>query len=276
MASARKASDEQLAALRALYAAHPASADVGAVLQAALVAREDWTGLAAVLTARSSLSAAERSTLAKVYIKLGRWADAAAAAQPLSDTAPTDPDAAYAAALPLARLGKLADAAAVLDRAKDAIVAARHADALTLRGMIHLDAGEVDAARSVLEQATALDPAYFPAFNALGRARMALGDAAGAQAAYDQVAAIHARDDAATAQRLRLSARATALKAAEAGDYAAARTIVEAMLPEADAADAKTRRELWQFAAAIYEALGESDKAAAAQAQAGSVEAVAP
>ncbi|MEO8084019.1 MAG: prolyl oligopeptidase family serine peptidase [Ardenticatenales bacterium] len=277
MASAHKASDEQLATLRALHAAHPSSADVSSVLQAALVAREDWTGLAAVLTARPSLTAPERATLAKVYIKLGRWADAAAIARPLSDAAPTDPDAAYAAALPLARLGQLDDAAAVLDRAHDAIVNARSADALTLRGMIHLDAREADQAAAVLEQAAALNPDYFPAYNALGRARMALGDDAGAKAAYDQVAAIHTRDDAVTAQRLRLSARATALKAAwDAGDYATARTTIEAMLPEADAADASTRRDLWQFAAAIYEALGEDDKAAAAQAEAGKVEAAAP
>ena len=275
--ASKRVTDDHLATLRALYGAHPTSAEVDGVLRAALISRDDWTGLAAVLTGRPVLSAAEQATLAKVYINLGRWSDAAAIARPLSDAAPTDPAAAYSAALPLARLGEVAAAAAILDRAGAALATADHVDALTLRGLLHLDAGEAEAAIAVLEQATTLRDDYFPAYNALGRARAGLGDAAGAQAAYDRVAAIHDRDDDHNARLMRLSARAVALKAAwEAGDVSTARTTIDAMLPEVESADPATRREIWQFAAAIYQAQGEADLAAAAQAEAARVEAAAP
>jgi|GEM_PF-42958 len=275
--ASKRVTDDHLATLRALYGAHPTSAEVDGVLRAALISRDDWTGLAAVLTSRPVLSAAEQATLAKVYIKLGRWSDAAAIARPLSDAAPTDPAAAYSAALPLARLGEIAAAAAILDRAGAGLATADRVDALTLRGLLHLDAGENEAAIAILEQATILRDDYFPAYNALGRARAGLGDAAGAQAAYDRVAAIHDLENDHYARLMRLSARAVALKTAwEAGDVATARTTIDAMLPEVESADPATRREIWQFAAAVYQAQGEADLAAAAQAEAARVEAAAP
>lgn len=63
-------------------------------------------------------------------------------------------------------------------------------------GSEHLAAGDAAAAVPHLERAVALDPAHSASWKLLGKARTALGDVAGARAAYEQgIAAAERKGD---------------------------------------------------------------------------------
>jgi len=252
-----------LDALRALWAAHPGDPDLRVTLTNALIQRQDWSGIEAVIRSLPNPSDADRLLMAKAMIKLGRFDDAAAILQPLVDARPDDPDLAYNAAFADYYGNRHDQASAVLDRAWAALVAARDANAQTLRAMIHLDGGELDQAAAVAGAVVDQSPEFFPAWDVLGRARAAAGDEAGANEAFDRVAAIHAATSERDARQLRLSAQATALQAAwRDRDLAGAERLVDAMLPEADAA---LKHQLYEYAVAIYDATGRPAEAAAAR-----------
>jgi len=258
-----KCSDEDLLVLRDLFARYPRSADLRAVLANALVRRRDWTGLAAVYEAWAGRTPDDDVQLAKAYVKVGRFDEAAAILVPLAEASPGDVDLAYNAAFALRHAGRGEDAAAILDGSWREIVAAGDPNALTLRALVHIAAGELDPALLILQELTVAQPDYFPAWNALGRARAAAGDLEGAAVAYERLEELHAASEAETARRLRLSARSKALKEAWAvRDLEAAESLVDAMLPEAsELGDAQLARTLHEFHAAIYEAKGRPEQA---------------
>lgn len=252
-----------LAALRALWDDHPGDPSLRVTLVNALIQRQDWSGIEAVIRAQPSPSDADRLLLAKALIKLGRFDEAAALLTPLVAARPDDPELAYNAAFADYYGNHHDQAAAVLDRAWDALVAARDANARTLRAMIYMDGGEIDRAAELAAAVVADRPEFFPAWDVLGRARAAAGDTAGATEAFDRVVAIHAANAADTAHKLRLSAQATALQAAwRDHDLPAAEALVDAMLPEAGA---ELQRLLYEYAVAIYEATDRPSEAAAAR-----------
>lgn len=70
-------------------------------------------------------------------------------------------------------------------------------------GQAYAEAGEPQIARDHLLRATALDPAYSVAWKALGKAWLALGDAAAAREAWHQgMACAQARGDAQVVKEL--------------------------------------------------------------------------
>lgn len=249
-----RTTDAQLAQLRALWERYPGEPRVLSVLTTALVQRKDWGGLVDVVETLEAPSQAQRLLAAKAMLKMGRFADAEAVLLPLHRAAPEDAELAYNAAFALFHLGRKDDAAAVLDRGWEGILAADDVNGMALRALSALDLGAPERAIEIAEEAVARRPDYFPAWNVLGRARATLGDEAGARAALDRVDEIHAATSRDTARRLRLSAQATALQEAwDAGRLDEAEALVEAMLPEAPD---EVRVELLGFAAAIYDATG--------------------
>lgn len=271
MLRAGKCSDDCLRELRDLHQAYPTSEDVRIALNNALVQRQDWNGLAMLYEARPTRTAQEEAYLAAVYIKLGRFQEAAAALVPLSDARPADDELAYNAAYALQHMGDHDAAAARLDARWDAFLTAENTHAMTLRALAHTAAGQPEQAIEVLTSVVEIDPDYFPAHYALGQAHAAVGDDAAAEAAFQRVSAIHAATEADTSRRLRLSAQAEALKAAWAEkDYAEAERLVDAMLPQVD--EPGLRRTILEFAAAIYDATGRPEEAREALRQAGAVD----
>lgn len=271
MLRAGKCSDDCLRELRDLHQAYPTSEDVRIALNNALVQRQDWNGLAILYEARPARTAQEEAYLAAVYIKLGRFEEAAAALIPLADSRPADDELAYNAAYALQHMGDHEAAAARLDARWESLRAAQNTHAMTLRALAHTAAGEVEQAIEVLSSVAEIDPNYFPAQFALGNAYAALGDEEAAEAAFQRLAAIHAATEADTSRRLRLSAQAEALKAAWAEqDYPEAERLVDAMLPQVD--EPALRRTILEFAAAIYDATGRPEEAREALRQAGSID----
>ncbi len=220
---------------------------------------------------RVDRTAQENAYLATVFIKLGRYEEAADLLIPLSDASPTDDELAYNAAFALLHKGDHEAAAARLDARWEAFRSAKNTHAMTLRARAYTSAGAAAGAVPVLEEVIAIDPDYFPAHFALGTAHAAIGDNAAAEAAFKRVAELHAETEAETANRLRLSAQAEALKTAWAEqNYAEAERLVDAMLPEVD--EPGLRRTILEFAAAIYEATGRPEDAREALMQAGSID----
>lgn len=258
--------DDCLGALRALWEAHPGDPTLRVALTNALIQRKDWTGIEAVVRSLPQPTDADRVLLAKALTKLGRFDEASAILSPLVDARPDDADLAYNAAYADFHGNRPERAAEVLDRAWSALSGGGDANPPTLRAMIHLEAGEADRAAAVAEAVVARHPDFFPAWEVLARARGARGDEAGALEALARVDAINAATEVENARRMRLSAQATALKAAwTERDLGAAEALVEAMLPAADPA---LQRQLYEYAVAIYQATGRPEEAEAARAAA--------
>lgn len=75
-------------------------------------------------------------------------------------------------------------------------------------GNEYLAAGDAAAAMPHLERAVELDPAYSAAWKLLGKARGALGDTAGARAAYEQgIAAAERKGDRQAEKEMRVFLR---------------------------------------------------------------------
>lgn len=271
MLRAGKCTDDCLRELRSLYEAFPTSTDVRVALNNALVQRMDWQGLATLYEARTDRSTQEDAYLATVYIKLGRYGDAATLLVPLADAVPADDELAYNAAYALQHMGDHEAAAARIDTGWEGFRSARHTHAMTLRALAHSSTGDPASAVPILNEVIAIDPDYLPAHFALGQAHAALGDNTAAEAAFARVTELHAQTEADTARRLRLSAQAEALKIAWAAkDYAEAEKLVDSMLPEVD--EPGLRRTILEFAAAIYEATDRPEQAREALMQAGSID----
>lgn len=236
---ARFCTREQLAFLEDCRRRYPASSRARAALESAYVLRTDWHGGAALYEEipAAERTARDRRSLAGFYLKLGRFGEALAELEPLREADPADPLLANLAAQAHFARGDLARAAAALEAAWPALEARRDVEALRLRGLIHLDRGELDEARRWLARCVELQPDYAAGQYALSRCLAASGDLAGAEAAAARYRAIERGAQEEAEARMRMSALAQELRRTrEAGDAAEFERVVEQMLALADPA----------------------------------------
>jgi len=241
---------EDVQALREAHGLHAQDAELRAWLARALRSIEDWDALAALLLAeagsppaafdarRLADTAPRRALeLASVLARAQRFDEAAALIAPLVEADDQDPERAWLDAYVAHALGEDERAAARLDAALPALLAAGRDEVRLLRGTLALRLGHAEAACEWLRPHVAAHPDDPAGHNALGQALAALGERAAAQAELALAEAAHAALGEREAQQLRLASQARALDAAlEQGDHAASRALIANMLPQADVA----------------------------------------
>jgi len=174
--TARRISPENFDALKSLRARYPKAADLTQSYKAALSFREDWGELANILneTPAAARTREDSVLLAKVYIKLGKFAESSATlrALGLSD----DPEYRSLSALAHFSQGELSEAAADLDAVWNNLLIQKRIDDINLRGLIYFRTGENDKAIATLAKSLEIEPLNPVATNTLSRVYAAMGD----------------------------------------------------------------------------------------------------
>lgn|GEM_PF-6262425 len=258
--------DEQsLASLRRFHALLPRDQAGADLLKTALIERQDWNSLVALLAeptggVESPEQRLERSILlASVLLRAQRLPEAAEVVARQRERSPEHLRLIWLQAYTAFHRGQLDQAATLFDQHLDALAQAGLAEALLLSGTLALQRAEPERARGALERFVAAQPEHAAGHNALGRALAMLGDEGGAQQHLERARALHAGSSRAESAQALLSAQASALNAAFArADYAQAERLLEAMLPTADP---RLQAELYRMAARVQQAQGHAEQA---------------
>ncbi len=260
-------SDSNMIELRDIHAIWPNHPEIVAELKLALTRRKDWEGLAKLYEGLPSLNIDERTMLGHTYIKLGRVEEANAILIPLAVEDPLNIDVAYGAALGLYRSGDSASASRHIDRMWNAYIHAKRVDALALRGKIFLEAGQLNRARSIFEQALEIDDSLVSreAYDGLGRTLVALGDREAAAEVFDRLEAMNVGVSQMETQNLQQYTKVRAMiEAWEQGDLELTEKYIDEILP---VVDDRFKSLIYEYALELYNATGRPDKAREAAAE---------
>ena len=168
---------EAFAALKAVYEKYPETASVRDVYRQALISREDWDAIEKFLTdGGREVSRDDRVLLGQVYVKSGKYQQAADTLQPIVAQNPSDLEANRLLAYAYFHLDRVSEASAALDRVWQQIVGAKRHDEMTLRGLIYLREDNFPKAIEVLNAAHEIAPDHVAANNALSRAYARTGN----------------------------------------------------------------------------------------------------
>jgi tetratricopeptide (TPR) repeat protein len=252
---------ESLATLQRLRADHPRDRSVMVLLEQALLEREDWNALVALVGERTETApaAAQAADLATVLLKAQRYDEAAECLASAGARESEDVKLVWLTAFADFHRGRHAEAAALIDERLDDLLSGGIGDALLLRGTIALQADEFEQARELLERFVVLQPTHPAAHDALGRTLAALGDDQAAGEHLERAQALHAALSRAETTQARLSARASAANAAFAeGDYATCERLLKEMIPTADT---DLQVELYRYLARVHTSQGRTAEA---------------
>lgn len=256
---------DDLTRLRKLHEKYPAAAEVRQVLQQALQLRRDWDGLVLLM---QEIPAGERTrpdqeSLAKVYFKLGRFAEAAQILGPLADAAPAEVELNSLAGQAWFFTGDHNRAAVALDRVWTGIMSAKLLDAVVTRGLIYFYRGENPRSVDTIKLALGIDPDSVTANNAIARVYAAMGDQQQALVHQQRAEQGHARQTAQESQSMRLVSLGHDLQAAlETGRFSDCIRISQEMLP---LTEPRQQAPIYQYQAQCYQGLGQTDAAQRAQ-----------
>ncbi|MEO6393981.1 MAG: hypothetical protein ABIP75_19160 [Pyrinomonadaceae bacterium] len=259
---------DDLTRLKKLHEKYPAAADVRQVLQQALQLRRDWEGLAQLL---QEIPADERTrpdqeSLGKVYLKLGRFAEAAKILGPLANAAPAEVELNSLAGQAWFYTGDHDRAAVALDRVWTGILSAKLLDAVVTRGLIFFYRGENPRAVETIQIALEMDADSVAANNAIARVYAAMGDQQQALIHQQRAEQGHARQTAQEAQSMRLVGLSYDLKAAfDERRFSDCIRISQEMLPMTEL---HQQALIYQYQAQCYQGMGQTDAAQRAQAEA--------
>ncbi len=169
--STRSITPEAFKALRDAFEKYPNASPIRDVYRQALISREDWDAIEKFLTdGGRELSQDDRVLLGQVYVKSGKYQQAADTLQPIVTQDPNDLEANRLLAYAYFHLDRIGEASAALDRVWQQIVDAKRHDEMTLRGLIYLREDNFPKAIEVLNAAHEIAPDHIAANNALSRA----------------------------------------------------------------------------------------------------------
>lgn len=257
---------QDFADLQALRQRYPQSALLEDSLVQALLRRADWTALEGLLSGMppEALSDERFGLLLRARWELGQYP---AVVDLVSTRRDGEANAQWRLwwARSLFNLGRLQQAAELLDRHRPTQPGIDDVEALVLRAQIHQHAGQLQQAIGELQLALRLFPQHKSALNTLARVHHARGEVvlarqyeARARQAQDQLT-----DQ--TRRQLALVAQVQALKAHwAAGDHAAVVASAEAALPLADVG---MKRVLLEYLIQSNQQLGRQQAAQAARRQ---------
>ena len=259
MQKGQKLTRKDIDAIKQIYADFPTSETARKTLKNAYILREDWASLEKLFneTPASELSVEDKTTLAKVYIKLGRYNDAVETLKNLEDQNSLESRSLLANAY--FHLGKYDEAKSLIDNSWQEILKNKKIDDIVVRGMIYFYQKENDKAVETLKKALEINPQSIPANNALSRIYSAQGET---EKAEEYLAKVQQGFDKMTAdERQKTNYVEKIYKLQEA--YKAKRfeeviTLANELLPEADA---RNKAAMYQYLYNSYLALGKQKKA---------------
>ncbi len=226
---------ENFADLLNLRAKYPSAPEVAMTYKAALIAREDWETLEKLLLAGNGQSRDDQTMLAKVRIKLGKYADGLEILKRVGAKGADDLDHRSLCAIAYANLGDNSAAAAELDGVWQQILEKKRVDDINLRGTVYFREKIYVKAAETFKLVLEISPSDAVATNMLSRVYAASGDSANAEAF--RLASENAREqkNADELKKLQFVSLAAKLKAAlDQKRYDEVIRIGEQMLPIAD------------------------------------------
>jgi tetratricopeptide (TPR) repeat protein len=253
--------EASLQSLRALRAHQPEDEAVTALFKTALLEREDWNNLVALLydPAEQDRGLDRSLELASVLVRAQRLPEAAAVLAQQAQVTPDHPRLIWLSAYTAFHRGRHDEAAGFLDGQLEVLVAAGIDDALLLRGTVALHRGDPELGEQLFERFVTARPDHPAAHNALGQALSKRGDDVRAQEHFDRARDLHADASRGEAGQARLSAQASALNDAFARrDFAVCEQLLAAMIPVADPA---LQADLYRLEAQVHQSQGHSDLA---------------
>ncbi len=262
--------DEPVAALRALTAAH---GDQGPLRNAQLLmfeACEDTVGKAELLarTLPENAEPTERLQVGAAWIRAARYDDAVAVLQPLASQMGATSKAAWLAGFALFHAGDPDAALPLLEGARSQAPTGR-TDAWLLIGLSKLHAGDAQGAVTEFEAGNAAVPGDRSMLQGLARAYAAVGRTEDAKATTAAARAAHESAAQKEQNAYRLSALASQLRAAHRDrDVDTLEKTFDTMWPMAPT---KLRAQMLTLRAAAYDQAGRPEDAAASRAQAKSL-----
>lgn len=266
IAAKQKLTQKDIDSIREIYARYPQAKSVRQTLQTALISREDWGSLEKLLLEipAGELTREDKTNLGKVYLKLGRYGEAADTLRPLEDG--SDPEIRFLLANAYFNSGSYDEAKKLLDDSWENIISEKRVSEMTFRGMIYFYQNEPEKAAEILRKVIEIDPANIAALNGLSRIYGARGDR---EKAEEYLARVQQTFDRVTAEeRRRTKFVETIYKLKEAYQAQRFEEVIELAnqaIPEADAAN---RAALYQYLYNSYRALGRQKEAQEALAKA--------
>lgn len=255
----QKLTQKDVDALKQIYKDFPSSETARKTLKNAYVIREDWASLEKLFSEipASDLSKVDKTTLAKVYIKLGRYKDAVETLQNLEDQNSLEVKSLLANAY--FHLGKYEEAKGLIDSSWQEILKNKQVDEIILRGMIYFYQKENDKAIETLEKALEIKPGAVAANNGLSRIYAVKGEN---EKAEEYLAKVQASFDKLTAEERQKTVYVEKIyklqEAYQAKRFAEVISLANEILPEADA---RNKPAIYQFLYNSYMALGKQREA---------------
>ncbi len=235
MASSQEVSPADHSALVQMQATYPGVLEIEQTLTGSLALREDWDGLIQHFD-RLEPDRIDREVLIRAHIRSHRYSDAIRLLGQRAGPEAADDETKWLFAFCHFHAGDYATAGPLLDGLADRVSGPRLLDVLTLRGLVAIQADDLETARRYLERALAAQPDHLPAVTNLARVMHQLGDPAAAAELDGRSTRLRQQQVTQTAAMMRLAALAPQLEEAwSRKDLARTKAIVDRMMPDADA-----------------------------------------
>ncbi len=258
----RSISPENFAALKTIREKYPDAPEVRQTYKNALVVREDFQALEKFLNEKplAALSAEDRQTLGKVYVKSGKYEKAVETLKALAEANPNDVETRSILGLSYFYLDQNDEAAAQLDSVWNKIVAEKRLNEITTRGIIYSRQNNFPKAIETLKKAVEINPSSAAANNALAQVYARTGDAEQAEIYRAKTVEINDKSAADTFAASRRVQQIYELENAwKAKNYQAVINLAKQILPTAD--DNNQKIVLYQYLFESYKASGNQAEA---------------
>jgi tetratricopeptide (TPR) repeat protein len=178
LSSGQKLTSEDFEKVKALYEKYPTSKTLRQTYQSALIRRDDWGTLEKFLTENNSSTATndDKKTLAKVYVKLGKFQKALELLKPLIAANPDDKEIRGLAGLSYFNTGEMEEAGKQFDSIWDDLVKNESYEEIATRGIIYFRQNDLPKAIEALEKSLEIKPDHIPSNNTLSRIYAQQGD----------------------------------------------------------------------------------------------------
>ncbi len=246
--------------LKEIGSRYPEDLFVEQTLLSVLPPMKDWDGLVKYLELKRSLTAENRLTLTKVYLRQGDYESALRTGRPLADRDPSAVEINAYVARAMYLLGDQESAIEYYDRVFSLIIERGMMSEVANRAMISFDAGRVDEALDTLRGQLTDYPDSGHLHYALSRVLAANGEPEEAGYHGEVFAKIQAEISRAETSAMLQAAQTLALNEAwEERDLEMCQLLIYEFLPSAQES---FREDLYQFLGRMYEAAGRGAEAA--------------
>lgn len=257
----RYVSPEQFEALKKLIEKYPNAPDVRQTYKNALVVREDFAVLEKFLgeVPASELSREDKVTLAKVYIKRGKYSEVIDLLNPLTQEYPNSVEIRSLIGLGHFHLGQMDEAAAQYDSVWDSLLREKKAEEIAQRGMIYFHQKNYPKALETLQKTLEINPEHIAANNTLSKIYAQQGNPEQAEIYRAKTVQAHDASSASQLQASRMVQQIYKLEEAwKQKRYEEVINLSREMIPKSEGGQ---KLVLYQYLYESYKALGKQTEA---------------